>query len=234
MKNITLSNPKKDVLVLNDEEHLHYISSLYEKAKILYKNEDNNADKSIEELFEIQAEFLHYSDKKGVLFCHKALSIIYEKRGDAITDVNDRIAHYENAHDNINEAVVQAIQMKWEQPSLFKRQAIIKSKLGSMLHQAGDHYNANILESSGFKIFGKLLNENPDYAEAHLEIATASLNKIKWSLRKIVCELDKAENLFNKPKHTKHLPDVNELLICEQRINEMRSTISLLLAITNG
>jgi hypothetical protein len=221
---------------ISRDEQVNYISSLFEEVKRIYKHAEDNGyiDAASElELLRIKTEFLVCGVKKGVIFCLKGLSIIYEKRGDISPDINDKINHYEAASDSINEAVIQAALLDFSQPALYKRQATIKSKLADTLHKAGDHYNANILESTAFKIFGKILNENPDYGQGHLEAATASFSKIKWSLRKILCELGKSENLFNSPKHTKHLPDYTEIQRYKLRIEEMRSTINLLIAITN-
>jgi hypothetical protein len=225
----------QDSLAL-DKANEEYISSLYAAAKSIYKNAEhtgNTDDAGEAELLRIQSKFHARGDKKGVLFCKKAMAIVYEKRGDTALDTQKKIDYYEIAHDKINETLIQAQQLRWEQPSLLKRQGIIKSKLGEALHHVDDHYNAHILESDGFRIFGKMLKENPGYAEGHLEKATASFNKVKWSLRKILNELSKAEQLFAHPKHTRHRPDDTELNEYKNRIEEMRNTANLILAYTN-
>ncbi len=233
---ITLNKENSQDSPAIDKRNVEYVSSLYAAAKSIYKNAehtDNTGDVAEAELLRIQSEFHALGDKKGVLFCKKAMAIVYEKRGDTVTDAKQKIDYYEIAHDHINETLLQAQQLRWEQPSLLKRQGIIKSKLGDVLHQVDDHYNANILESDGFRIFGKMLKENPAYAEGHLEIATASFKKMKWSLRKILNELSKAEQLFAHPKHTRHRPDATELNEYRSRIEEMRNTANLILASTN-
>jgi len=233
MIHLTETKRKIEDNTINGDEH---ISTLFEKVKTIYKSAetDISTDLTFEpELCRIKKEFIVFGDKKGVLFCEKALSIIYEKRGDVASEFNDKINLYEAASDCINEAVIQAEQINWNQPSLFKHQAAIKSKLADALHMAGDHYNANVLEVDAFKIFGKMLIENPYYGQGHLEAATASFTKIKWSLRRILLELRKSESLFDNPKYSRHLPDVKELQRYKHRISEMRSTINLLITITN-
>lgn len=224
------------VLTAGDNEQAEYITSLFNKVKSIYKCAERNGctdEKSELEVLRIQQEFQESGNKQGMLFCKKALSIIYEKRGDLAMVKTDKVHHYEQAHDCINEAVIQATQLKWEQPSLLKRQGIIKHKLGDALHQSGDHYNANMLESDAFKIFGKMLHTHPDYAEGLLAYTAASFNKLKWHLRKLMFDLGRTENLFENPKHTKHQPDEYELSAYRQQMEDMRSTINMLLAVTH-
>lgn len=221
--------------LLSTEKQTEIVSALYTRAKVIYKNAEQggNADETAEkELLTTQKEFKTLGDKKGILFCQKALSIVYEKRGDATTDIKEKINCFELAHDNINDAVMQAQKMGWEQPSLLKRQGIIKSKLGDALHTIHDHTNANILEADAFKIYGKMLNSNPAYGEGYLETAAASFNKMKWSLNKILSQLNKAEALLNQPKYKKHLPDAGELNNHKHRIEKMRSNINSMLTMT--
>lgn len=224
------------VLTAGDNEQTAHNTSLYNKVKSIYKCAERNGctdENSEQAVLQIQQEFQESCNKQGVLFCEKALSIIYEKRGDLATVITDKVHHYEQAHDCINQAVIQATHLKWEQPSLLKRQGIIKHKLGDALHQSGDHYNANMLESDAFKIFGKMLHTHPDYAEGLLAYTAASFNKLKWHLRKLKFDLGRTENLFKSPKHTKHQPDDYELSAYRQQMEEMRSTINMLLAVTH-
>lgn len=215
------------------QQHDH-ICRLFERAKEIYRCADNdgfNDIESVAELFCIQSEFQNCGHKKGVIFTQKALSIIHEKRGDKALEIGSKILHFESAHDCINHAVIQGTQINWLQPALLKRQAIIKNKLGDCLHQSGDHHNANILESDSSKIFGKILFENQDYAEGYIESVSATLTKMKWVLKKKLYELSKAENYFSNPSYRKHLPDEPGLQTYQVRINEMRSTINLLLSV---
>lgn len=233
MENTIVSHSSKETIANVGNDIVDYVSSLYEEVKSIYKNLEFNRDSLPscgQRVLEIYDEFERCNDKKGVIFCLKALAIISERKGDNATDLNGKVACYEQAHDTINDAVLQAIQIKWKQPALAKHQAIIKSKLGNTLHEGGDHYNANILEADAFKIFGKILSETPCYAEAHLEAATASFNKLKWSLRKMLYELNKAEDLFKNPKDVKHAPDAGKLQSYQEYINNMRNTVGLLLS----
>ncbi len=221
--------------LLSVEKQTEMVSALYARAKAIYKNAEQRGktDATAEdELFNTQKEFKTLGDKKGVLFCQKALSIVFEKRGDVATDIKEKINFFELAHDNINDAVMQAQKMGWEQPSLLKRQGIIKTKLGDALHRVHDHTNANILEADAFKIYGKMLSSNPAYGEGYLETASASFNKMKWSLNKILSQLNKAEALLNQPKYKKHLPDAEELNAHKNRIEKMRSNINSILTLT--
>lgn len=225
-----------EVLIASDNEQAEHITTLFERVKSIYRCAERNGctdANSEKEVLGIQEEFQAAGHKQGMLFCKKALSIIYEKRGDLATVNTEKVQHYEQAHDCINEAVIQAAQLKWEQPSLLKRQGIIKHKLGDALHQSGDHYNANILESDAFKIFGKMLHTHPDYAEGLFAYTAASFGKLKWQLRKLMFDLGRTENLFKNPKHTKHQPDEYELSAYRQQMEQMRSTINMLLAVTN-
>lgn len=208
------------------------ISLLFEEVKQFYKNAKDNGDiehSSEKEVLRIQSEFCEYGDNKGVLFCLKALAIIKETQGDTATEETEKVKFYESAHESINDAIMLAEKIKWNQPSILKHQAIIKTKLGDLLHKVDDHYNANILESDAFKIFERMLYENPDYAEGHLEMANASYNKLKWTLRKMLFVLSKAENLFNYPVHRKHIPETNELVKYRSRIAEIRNAANRLI-----
>lgn len=217
-----------------DIQQDNHVCELFERTKQIYKCADNDNCNGIEseaELLYIQSEFQNCGHKKGVIFTQKALSIIHEKRGDKSPEIESKILYYESAHDFINNAVIQATQINWVQPSLLKHQAIIKNKLGDCLHLSGDHHNANILEADSSKIFGKVLIEYQDYAEGYVEAVSASLSKMKWVLRKKLFELKKAENYFSNPNSRKHLSDESSLHTYHQRINEMRNTINLLLSV---
>jgi hypothetical protein len=235
MKNLTMTEKVNNKIVaFGDNKTSSNISLLFEEVKQIYKSAENNRGVnpiSEKEVLRIQSEFRIIGDEKGVLFCCKALSIIDEKRGDAEIELTVKIKYYEAAHEHIVNAVILGENIKWKQPSILKRLAIIKTKLGDALHQLGDHFNANILESDSLKIFGRMLYEKPDYAEGHLEKITAYYSKLKWSLGKILHELSITENLFNKPIHTKHQPDTTELQCYKKRIETMRSTVNLILAI---
>jgi hypothetical protein len=217
-----------------DMQHDYQICALFERTKQIYKCAENDNCAGIEseaELLYILSEFQNLGHKKGVIFTQKALSVIHEKFGDKATEIEGKIMHYESAHESINNATIQATQINWVQPSLLKRQAIIKNKLGNCLHQKGDHHNANILEADSSKIFGKVLIEYQDYAEGYVESVSASLSKIKWVLSKKLFDLNKAENYFSNPSYRNHLSDQSSLQAYRQRINELRNTINLLLAV---
>lgn len=209
-----------------------YISSLFEKVKILLNEakSNNSSDEGLlDEIINIQNEFTKCNDFKGIIFCLKTLANIREIRAEKSPNIHEKIVCLESALCYINDAVIQATNNKWNQPSVFKRQAIIKSKLADALHKRGKHTDANILEGDALKSLNRILHNFPDYAEGYLEIATASFNKLQWSLQKILSDIDKAENLFISPKHTKHISNESELNRFKDRMNSMRTSINTIL-----
>lgn len=211
------------------------IIGLFERVKAIYKAADSNCkpdDSSERELRNIQNQFKTLNNFKGEIICKKAFSIIYEGRAEKLPEINEQVNCFETALTYANEALIQAEKNKWHQPSLIKRQAIIKSKLADVLHRIGNHADANFLESDALKALNKVVREYPDYSEGYLEMASASFSKLKWSLRKILVDLNKADKLFNNPVHTKHLPDtVTELPILKSRVESMRKSINQILTI---
>jgi len=211
------------------------IVAQFEKVKAIYKRAENIGDTNAEselELLGIQTLFKNLNNFKGEIICKKAFSIIYEKRAGNFNDTDKQIDCFEIALNYANEALIQAEKNNWHQPSLIKRQAIIKSKLGDILHSIGNHIDANFLESDALKALNKVVHEFPDYSEGYLEMASASFSKLKWSLRKILADLNKADQLFSHPIHTKHLPDaITELPVLKNRIENMRQNINQILTI---
>ena len=230
---MTTINLNSSSAVLSRKLESEQFSLLYERLKVIYKSAmtagiiDENSES---EVLEIQEVFKNARQEQGILYCQKALSVIFEKRGDLATVTTEKLRFYESAHDFINQAAFMAAQIKWEQPSLLKHQGILKSKLGDVLHQSGDHTNANILESDAFKIFGKMLHNYPNYAEGLLAYSNASFNKMKWQMHKLLFDLGRTEILLKDQIHTRYQPNPEEMSVYESQIREMRQAISILIA----
>ena len=206
------------------------VIQLFERVKEIYRNSTKvtfNFESAEQEVISIQNEFRMSFNFQGEFFCLKALKILYEKRGDLSLDIDDKVLFYEKAHGHINEAVLRSLEKRTtQQPSLPKHQARIKSKLGDTLHLKGDHHNGNLLIGQALKILGQLVAQFPDYPEAHIELATVSFLKLKWSLGKINFNLEKAHNLFNHPIHRKHVAEDAERKGYESMITNLKATVA--------
>jgi hypothetical protein len=210
------------------------LPEIYDQAKALYKCNGNEEQlhEAAQQLLVIEAFFHAGGEFRGTVFCKKGSAIIYRKIAFITTDLNKKIVLLETANDFITEALILAEKNKYNSPALQKQQLIIKSALADTLHATGDHRNANQLETTVFKTISRVLNDYPDYPEMYLELASASFQKIKWSLHKILADLGRAENLLQHPKHTKHTPNAQELAGYNSRISSLRTSINNL--ITNA
>jgi hypothetical protein len=204
---------------------------MYAQAKALYKCGGNVEQllEAAQQMLVIEAFFHARRIFRGEVFCKKGSAIIYREIAFITPDLDKKIPLLETANDFITEALILAEKNSYSAPALQKQQLVIKSALGDALHTAGDHRNANQLETTVFKTISKVLNEYPDYPEMYLELASASYRKIKWSLHKILADLGRAEDLLEHPKHTKHTPDALELAGYNTRIAALRQSINNLL-----
>lgn len=212
------------------------LGSLYDEVKATYKSAEKNGcidPSEVEKIKNIQEQFASVKDWKGVIYCYKGLSIVFERLGDSAFDENERITYYEKAHEAAIEAVIEASNRKWKQPSLPKRLGQSKQKLADALHTSGFHADAEILEGDASRIFSKLLKEFPDYGEGYFASANASFIRLKWAFRKLKNDLRRSETLFQKPIHTQHLPDENERNGYLNQIQQMQSTLHKLLSLAN-
>ncbi len=227
-------NAKKKILIKLEPKKEDVIE-LYKEAKRIYKNAEKCDCVDLldeQRLQEILTKFAQINNKKGVAFVKKSIAIINEIKADNDNTLHERIVHYEIAHDSINE--IATLPITYVEPSIVKRRAVLKSKLGSCLHQTGQHQDANLLESDAAKLFQKIQFEFPDYPEARLENATASFRKIRWTLTRIQADLETCAKQFSKPTHTKHLPEEWELKEYFGRISNLKSTIQQLSNIINS
>jgi len=188
------------------------------------------SDQQTEEKLIAFAEYFRSSTYlPGEASAEKVLAIYCVKMFQQSKTLDEKIFHLELAHDHINKAVI--ISGKHVQPSLLKHQGSIKSLLAECLHKKGDHYNANLLQTDASRILGKLVYEHPDYPEARMEMVAVQVMKLPATLQRILMELEKAEQLFANPTHTKHISDAFELEEYHSRIEEMRNAAKRLLSL---
>lgn len=182
------------------------------------------------EIQKIQNDFQASGNDTGTAQVHKVWALYFVKKVSFTENLGEKILNLELAHDHINQAVL--ISGNQLQSSLLKHQGTIKSLLAALLHQNGDHHNANLLQTDASRILGKLVYEHPDYPEARLEMLSAQVRKLPTTLHRILHELEKTEEFFDNPTYTKHLPDSFEQEEYRIQISGIREYISQLVSIT--
>lgn len=184
---------------------------LYNKAKELYSiaegfefnlphHDDleglvNEMQASVTEMQHILHQFSHKGDVGGEVFTMKGLAILHQVWSDLETDLPTKLGRLEEAHDWINEAIIQAEKIIWNQPSLPKRQGMIKVRLADVLHRMHNHRDGNVLMQDGLKVLRQVIQKHPGYISAHIALIEADDLSNFWKLNKMSYDLRRVEQV---------------------------------------
>jgi hypothetical protein len=197
---------------------------LYNRAKALYNQAEvlevniatiDNLEEcvaematSVTEMHQILHEFSRIGDTGGEIFSMKGLAIIYQVWSDLVNDLPTKRVRLEDANDWINDAIIRAEKISWNQPSLPKRQGMIKVRLADVLHRINNHRDGNVLMQDGLKVLRQVIQRHPGYISAHIALIEADdlsnfwkLNKMSYDLRRVAQVSEESNQLESGDYH---------------------------------